>query len=233
MQYIYLIRHGQASFGAKNYDQLSSMGLQQAAHLGNYLKPLHRENSLLLRGSMFRHQQTAETAMAQLGQAHAAIQIDGLWNEFNHQQVFERFDPRYADPAVLVADIHAQANSSHALQQIFSDSMRRWMDPAYAEDYDEDWLSFHRRINQAFAQLQHDLQHGPHRHAFVFSSAGVISSLICQLLQLPQDKIAELMFEIANCSLSSIKIDASQLRLQSFNEHQYLHTTEQNLISVI
>ena len=36
MTKIYLIRHGQASFGSDNYDQLSEIGRQQAAVLGDY-----------------------------------------------------------------------------------------------------------------------------------------------------------------------------------------------------
>jgi broad specificity phosphatase PhoE len=34
---LYLIRHGQASFGQKNYDRLSPVGIQQAQILGEYL----------------------------------------------------------------------------------------------------------------------------------------------------------------------------------------------------
>ena len=37
MTTIYLIRHGQASFGAANYDQLSNKGEQQATLLGSIL----------------------------------------------------------------------------------------------------------------------------------------------------------------------------------------------------
>jgi len=31
---LYLVRHGQASFGAANYDQLSPLGQQQCGQLG-------------------------------------------------------------------------------------------------------------------------------------------------------------------------------------------------------
>ncbi len=37
MSEFYLVRHGQASFGAKNYDKLSELGHQQARWLGEYL----------------------------------------------------------------------------------------------------------------------------------------------------------------------------------------------------
>ena len=37
---IYLIRHGQASFGADDYDVLSATGVRQAAVLGEHLAAL-------------------------------------------------------------------------------------------------------------------------------------------------------------------------------------------------
>ncbi|NWD90503.1 phosphoglycerate mutase family protein, partial [Pseudomonas sp. K5002] len=37
---IYLIRHGQASFGADDYDVLSPIGVQQAQVLGRHLAEL-------------------------------------------------------------------------------------------------------------------------------------------------------------------------------------------------
>ena len=35
---LYLVRHGQASFGADNYDVLSELGHRQALRLGQYLR---------------------------------------------------------------------------------------------------------------------------------------------------------------------------------------------------
>ena len=36
MPALYLIRHGQASFGAEDYDQLSDLGMRQSQHVGEY-----------------------------------------------------------------------------------------------------------------------------------------------------------------------------------------------------
>ena len=35
---LYLVRHGQASFGAEDYDQLSELGRRQSVRLGQYLR---------------------------------------------------------------------------------------------------------------------------------------------------------------------------------------------------
>ena len=46
MTTIYLIRHGQASFGAANYDQLSNKGEQQATLLGQYLAKILKQKEV-------------------------------------------------------------------------------------------------------------------------------------------------------------------------------------------
>ena len=38
MATVYLIRHGQASFGAENYDKLSELGCRQAHIAGEYFR---------------------------------------------------------------------------------------------------------------------------------------------------------------------------------------------------
>ena len=49
MSNIYLVRHGQASFGAADYDQLSELGLRQSALLGPLVQSSHRPETCLAR----------------------------------------------------------------------------------------------------------------------------------------------------------------------------------------
>ncbi|MEO7401074.1 MAG: histidine phosphatase family protein [Polaromonas sp.] len=64
---LYLIRHGQASFGADNYDLLSPLGRQQSVRLGEYFryKGLHFEAALS--GTLTRQVQTLEGICAGMG----------------------------------------------------------------------------------------------------------------------------------------------------------------------
>lgn len=55
---IYLVRHGQASFGADNYDQLSALGLQQAQQLGRYWQERGMRFDAVYTGTLQRHVQT-------------------------------------------------------------------------------------------------------------------------------------------------------------------------------
>ena len=50
MTTIYLVRHGQASFGKSNYDELSENGEAQAKLLGQYFKHLFRQQTKFVVG---------------------------------------------------------------------------------------------------------------------------------------------------------------------------------------
>ena len=51
---LYLVRHGQASFGADDYDQLSKLGVQQSQRLGEYWRARGMRFDAVLMGSLDR-----------------------------------------------------------------------------------------------------------------------------------------------------------------------------------
>ncbi len=55
---LYLVRHGQASFGADDYDQLSELGQRQAERLGRYWAERGLRFDAVLTGTLKRHAQT-------------------------------------------------------------------------------------------------------------------------------------------------------------------------------
>ena len=54
MPVIYLIRHGQASFGAENYDALSDAGWEQSRILGRHLREQNLGAPRVVCGAMQR-----------------------------------------------------------------------------------------------------------------------------------------------------------------------------------
>ena len=58
MSKIYLIRHGQASYGTSNYDQLSDLGVKQARWLGEYFLSKQMKPDTIMGGTLQRHEQT-------------------------------------------------------------------------------------------------------------------------------------------------------------------------------
>ena len=58
MATLYLVRHGQASFGADDYDQLSDVGHRQSRLLGEYLADRGVRPARVMTGSLRRQRQT-------------------------------------------------------------------------------------------------------------------------------------------------------------------------------
>ena len=84
MAQFHLIRHGQASFGAANYDKLSQLGHQQARWLGEYYRARGETFDALVTGDLVRHVETGEGIQEGLGSSLAADLQPGL-NEFDFQ----------------------------------------------------------------------------------------------------------------------------------------------------
>ena len=59
MGVVLLVRHGQASFGADDYDVLSETGWEQSRLLGGWLADRKVVPDVILRGDMRRHRETA------------------------------------------------------------------------------------------------------------------------------------------------------------------------------
>ncbi|WP_137896486.1 phosphoglycerate mutase family protein, partial [Ramlibacter sp. 2FC] len=57
---LYLVRHGQASFGADDYDQLSELGQRQSLRLGEYFRSRGLVFDAVLTGTLRRQVQTWE-----------------------------------------------------------------------------------------------------------------------------------------------------------------------------
>jgi broad specificity phosphatase PhoE len=92
MGQLYLIRHGQASFGAEDYDNLSELGHQQAQQLGAYFKQKNLQFDAVITGTLRRHTQTWQGIALGAGFAHEPLQMPGL-NEYDSHAVIATIHP--------------------------------------------------------------------------------------------------------------------------------------------
>jgi len=86
MTQVILIRHGQASFGSQNYDQLSSLGLQQSKWLGTHLSQRGKLPSRVISGTLERHKQTALGILSEV-KSGVPLTQDESWNEFDFKKI--------------------------------------------------------------------------------------------------------------------------------------------------
>ena len=89
MGVVLLVRHGQASFGAEDYDVLSETGVEQSRMLGRALATQGLAPSAVSHGVMTRQRDTA-TAMVEGGGWSVTPELDEGWNEFDHVAVVAR-----------------------------------------------------------------------------------------------------------------------------------------------
>ncbi|WP_411686568.1 histidine phosphatase family protein [Acinetobacter pseudolwoffii] len=232
MTTIYLIRHGQASFGAESYDKLSPNGELQAKLLGRYFDEILKEAPYVVAGSMQRHQQTAQLALAECF-PESEPATDSAWNEFNHQQVFAQYEPRFNQPELLKEDVSQHANPRAYLSKIFEGAIERWTGGDYHHEYEESWPDFKQRVETALQHLCDDLAEKKPRYAVVFTSGGVISVAAGKILGLSPNKTFALNWAITNTSMTTLRLVGNQPQLLSLNEHHYIKAQRPDLLTWI
>lgn len=232
MTTLYFVRHGQASFGAESYDKLSAYGELQAELLGQYFEKILKERPYVVAGSMLRHQQTAQIALAK-SFSQTEIVTDAAWNEFDHQNVFSLYDPRFNQPILLKQDVAKFENPREYLAQIFEGAIERWTAGQFHHDYQESWPQFKHRIESALQKLCHDLAETQPRYAVVFTSGGVISVVAGKLLELNANRTFALNWAITNTSITTVRLVGNQPQLLSLNEHHFIKAERPDLLTWI
>jgi broad specificity phosphatase PhoE len=225
---IYLIRHGQASFGAANYDQLSKDGMTQSRVLGEALKQRVPKVDAVARGSMQRHRQTADACLAAMGVELPQQELPGF-NEYDHEQMVERYEPRYADKRQLAADIAKSPEPRRAFQEIFIKAMERWASGRHDGEYTESWAGFGVRCVSALDQLIATA--GPSKTVLVFTSGGPITAICQNLLQVPDSPAQRMNWTLANCGVTKVIYSERSRYLSTLNEHAHFEGALSKLIT--
>lgn len=223
MSAIYLIRHGQASFGAADYDALSPLGERQSAILGEALLRRIAPPQIIICGGMKRHAQTAWQCLTAMG-LDPRWEIDAGWDEYDHNDVLGVYDARYRRQSGIAAEIAAQDDPRVAFQKLFSAAVARWTDGSHDQSYSESWPAFCNRVEQALQRIQQRLESS--QTALVFTSGGAISVVCRQLLGLSDEHALRINWTLANASVSKLIVGRSGLHLSSFNEHAHLEQAE-------
>jgi len=167
---ILLVRHGQASFGAADYDDLSPTGHEQSRVLGAALAARGVVPDLLVAGEMRRHGQTAAGVLDGASWA-ADVEVDAGWNEFDHLQVLAVHD----QPSTVEGE-----SEKAAFQRWFEEATQRWTAGRHAESYDESFGAFTARVGAALDRLADTLPRSG--TAVVLTSGGPVAWAAAALL---------------------------------------------------
>jgi broad specificity phosphatase PhoE len=200
MPVIQLVRHGQASAHAMDYDVLSPLGDRQARIAGQELARRQFRDPLVLSGTLNRQRDTAK-ALIEAATLTTVARIDPRWNEYDHLDLVTRY------PAPPSAEI-IQDHLDHALTT--------WIrDPAGG------WDAFQTGAVEALNEIPQTIGKG--RDAVVVTSGGVIAAVCGTLLELPPPGVVALNRVMVNASLTTLISGTSvRISLLTFNDHAHL-----------
>jgi broad specificity phosphatase PhoE len=210
MSVILLVRHGQASAGSADYDQLSALGEKQATILGEALASRGIVPDVVFRGALRRHRQTTEAAMAAAGWAGDVVVDDG-WNEFDHVQMLELHPPAFGE---------GEETSREAFERWFESAVMRWVGGQYDDEYDESFTNFTARVESALSRTVKAVE--PNQLAVVFTSGGVVSWVAASLLGGTSRLWTQLVPVMVNSSVSKVVVGRRGSTLVSLNDHSHL-----------
>ena len=207
---LYLVRHGQASFGAEDYDLLSPLGERQSQRLGAYFKHRGLVFEAALTGTLKRQQQTLAGICQGLGQPVETLAWPGL-NEYDSEAVIRAIHPQLLE----------KPTSPEMVRQHFRllrGGLAQWMagvvTPAGMPSYRE----FADGVAGALAHVRR--QHAG--DVLLVSSGGPIATAVGQVLGTSPETTIELNLRIHNSSVTEMAFNPKRLSLLNFNTLPHL-----------
>ncbi len=202
---LYLVRHGQASVGAEDYDQLSEIGFEQARLLGEWLARNGGPPARVVIGGMKRHRQTAETCLRAAGARDEAVidlSTDHDLNEFDHVDVIARFAPELAGRGALLNLLERSEDPRREFKRVFAEAVARWSGGEYDAEYTESWPSFRARCLAAFQRLRTAATEGS--PIWIFTSGGPISTILRSLSNGSVEDESTIDWSLQNCGVTRL-----------------------------
>ncbi|MHB1198445.1 MAG: histidine phosphatase family protein [Polaromonas sp.] len=215
---LYLVRHGQASFGADNYDELSALGHRQSVRLGEYFKYKGVSFDAALTGTLQRQIQTFSDIREGLGQsANARLEAQpfaGL-NEYNSEAVIAAIHPY-----PLEKPDTPETYRRHF--RLLRDGLAQWMAGVVSPSGMPSYNDFSAGVASA---LDHVRTHHD-GNVLLVSSGGPISTAVGQVLGASPEATIALNMRIRNCSVTEFAFTPKGHRLLTYNTLPHLDAPE-------
>ncbi|WP_114972597.1 histidine phosphatase family protein [Rhodoferax ferrireducens] len=236
---LYLVRHGQASFGADDYDNLSALGQQQSRRLGEYFQQKGLRFDAVLTGTLRRHQQTyagiqvgmgasftagppqGETAPSGGSAAHEVASVGAhlLWPGLNEY-----------DSAAVIAAIHPHTLDKPDTPEryrhhfrLLRDGLTQWMNGVVSPQGMPSYREFQHGVTSA---LDHIRKHCE-GNVLLVSSGGPIATAIGHVLGTTPETTIELNMRIRNSAVTEFAFNPKRHVLMTFNTLPHLDHADQ------
>ena len=208
MAELVLVRHGQASFGADDYDRLSDLGWRQSRWLGEYFAERGAAFDRIVRGSLRRHGETLAGISEGLGRSLEGS-VDARLNEYNADELLR---------AHLKGAPRPQGGDRREHFRILREAMYAWTDGTLAGSPHEPFADFRDRVLAVLT----DIRRGAAKRVLVVSSGGPISTILADVLGMPLRGVVDLNLQTRNTGITELQAGATRIHCVSFNNVPHL-----------
>jgi broad specificity phosphatase PhoE len=225
-----VIRHGQASFLAENYDQLSELGRQQAQLLGEYWLRLKVTFDCVFTGPRERQKDTAgvigEMFRAAGREWPEAVVLEDL-DEYPAEPVVRTFTPLLAGKHTHIREWANEfescediATKKKALDRIIQEVTARWLEGEVADPLVGSWDDFTSRVHRAIGVARAATPRGG--ATAVFTSGGPSAAAVQYAIGLSPRATLDLTWMTRNAAFAEFIFDSERFNLSVFNATPHL-----------
>ena len=211
---LYLVRHGQASFGADDYDVLSAMGHQQSVRLGEYFKFKGIAFDAALTGTLKRQIQTYAGICRGMGCEPLASQWPGL-NEYDSHAVIATIHPHK-----LEKPTSPEMYRNHF--RLLKDGLAQWMAGVVSPKGMPSYIDFALGVTSALDHVRKNCD----GNVLLVSSGGPIATAVGHVLCTSPETTIELNLRIRNCSVTEFAFTPKRHMLVTYNTLPHLDAPE-------
>ena len=219
MSMIYLVRHGQASFGHDNYDRISDTGIVQSRMLGEYLAGTGMRFDSAYTGPLSRQKATADEVAGcfkKKGLPFPDVSVMKEFNEYDPVAVLTSQIPHVLeDEPSLKIDIENIFADKEAFKQVFEKALLKWVSGRHDAPGVETWGSLVSRVKNGMETIMKAGGRG--KTIVVFTSGGPIAAALQTFLGLSNENAIRLNWQIINASMTRFMYNEERITLAGFN----------------
>ena len=230
MSVLYVVRHGQASFLAEDYDRLSPVGVEQSRLLGRHWIDNQIEIDEVYSGTLRRQRETADAVgevFRAAGRSWPQVEVlEGL-DEYASDEVMDILRREFIEKDDHIRQLdkeYQQASDERqhyrTFHRLLEALMRYFIAGEHESDGFEPWRQFHDRVTAALAQIRS--RQGKGRRVAVFTSGGPVGVSVQTTLEAPEIKAGELNWRVNNASVTSFTFREDRISLDQFNSIAHL-----------
>ncbi len=224
MTTLVLVRHGQASFGTRNYDCLSETGIRQSKVLGAHWSQLDTRWDLAFTGEMSRQRDTASLSLTAANHSGIAM-ARPEFNEYDADAVVRSYLPvlarRHPELSLDRRELFADRK---AFQLFFEKVIDCWLSGAAHDGGTlEGWVAFRDRCLDGLRAV---VTPGGRERRVVFTSGGVITVALQAALGVDDAAAFRLNWRIYNAGQHVFRWGNRGLQLLGFNNITHLEQAQ-------